>query len=128
MTYLDKIRSANFAEPLLKEAQAVISDWDLGTDQENLSAALGTCVLLAAEREDDREQQSDEQVESLLNKCAVRLMEARGSLNPRWGDVNRHVRGELNLGVGGGPDILRAVYGSGLEEDGFLTNRAGDGL
>ena len=128
VTYLDKIRSANFAEPLLKEAQAVISDWDLATDQENLSAALGTCVLLAAERDDDREQHSDEQVESLLNKCAVRLMEARGSLNPRWGDVNRHVRGELNLGVGGGPDILRAVYGSGLEEDGFLTNRAGDGL
>ena len=64
----------------------------------------------------------------MLSKCAVRLMEARGSLKPRWGDVNRHVRGELNLGVGGGPDILRAVYGSGLEEDGFLTNRAGDGL
>ena len=30
--------------------------------------------------------------------------------------------------MGGGPDILRAIYGNGLEEDGYLTNVAGDGL
>ena len=62
----------------------------------------------------------------MLHKCAVRLMEAREVLTP--GGELKHVRGELNLGVGGGPDILRAVYGLVLEEDGFLTNRAGDGL
>ena len=28
----------------------------------------------------------------------------------------------------GGPDTLRAIYGLGLEDDGYLTNVAGDGL
>ena len=32
------------------------------------------------------------------------------------------MRGEVNVPVGGGPDILRAIYGRGLKEDGFLTN------
>jgi penicillin amidase/acyl-homoserine-lactone acylase len=49
-------------------------------------------------------------------------------MNPPWGEVNRHVRGELNLPVAGGPDILRAIYGRGIKEDGYLTNVAGDGL
>jgi len=34
----------------------------------------------------------------------------------------------MNIPVGGGPDTLRAIYGLGMEEDGFLTNVAGDGL
>ena len=44
------------------------------------------------------------------------------------GEVNRHVRGDVNVPVGGGPDILRAIYGRDLNDDGFLTNVAGDGL
>ena len=38
------------------------------------------------------------------------------------------VRGEVNVAVGGGPDTLRAIYGRGLEDDGYHTNVAGDGL
>ena len=30
--------------------------------------------------------------------------------------------------VGGGPDILRAIYGRDIDDDGYLTNVAGDGL
>jgi len=51
-----------------------------------------------------------------------------GRIDPLWGEVNRHLRGDLNVPVGGGPDTLRAIYGLGMEEDGFLTNVAGDGL
>jgi len=63
-----------------------------------------------------------------LIRCADLLMAKTGRLDPLWGDVSRHVRGDLNLPVGGGPDTLRAIYGLGMEEDGFLTNVAGDGL
>ena len=63
-----------------------------------------------------------------LTRCADLLMATTGRLDPLWGDVSRHVRGDLNLPVGGGPDTLRAIYGVALEEDDFLTNVAGDGL
>ena len=42
-----------------------------------------------------------------------------------WGKVNRLVRGNVNLGVGGGPDISRAVYGIPTKE-GYLKGYAGD--
>ena len=51
-----------------------------------------------------------------------------GRLDPDWGSVNRHIRGDINVPLGGGPDTLRAIYGIGLEEEGYLTNIAGDGL
>jgi penicillin amidase/acyl-homoserine-lactone acylase len=55
-------------------------------------------------------------------------MDKVGRIDPLWGDLNRHIRGDINIPIGGGPDTLRAIYGMGLEDDGFLTNVAGDGL
>lgn len=63
-----------------------------------------------------------------MGRCSALLKAKFGRLDPPWGEVNRHVRGDVNVPVGGGPDILRAIYGRGLEEDGYLTNVAGDGL
>jgi penicillin amidase/acyl-homoserine-lactone acylase len=34
----------------------------------------------------------------------------------------------VNVAVGGGPDTLRAIYGTGYEDNGYLKNIAGDGL
>lgn len=128
VAYLQKIAEQEFANAQLAEAQTVLGSWDLGTDVDNTSAALGTCILLAAERADNREQHDAADVSELLGTCADRLVKATGRLDPPWGEVNRHVRGDVNLPVGGGPDILRAIYGRGLDEDGYLTNVAGDGL
>ena len=125
---MEKIKAQQFANSLQQQAQQVIAQWDLGTDVTNTSAALGTCVLLAAERQKDRDTHDAEQVAKLLGECAETLLAAQGRLDPLWGEVNRHVRGEVNVPVGGGPDILRAIYGRGLKEEGFLTNVAGDGL
>ena len=126
--YLQQIAATEFAEPELMAAQALLASWDLGTDLNNNAAALGTCVLLAAERDDKRAAHSEQQIAELLSGCVAKLMAAKGRIDPPWGEVNRHVRGELNLPVAGGPDILRAIYGRGLEENGYLTNVAGDGL
>ena len=128
MSYLQKIADQDFTDPVLEQAQQIIADWDLATDVANTSAALGTCVLLAAESDDDRDQHDDKAVQDLLGTCVQSLQQAVGRLDPPWGEVNRHVRGEINVPIGGGPDILRAVYGDGLDENGYLTNVAGDGL
>ena len=34
----------------------------------------------------------------------------------------------MNEALNGGPDVLRAIYGRGLEDDGYLTASGGDGL
>jgi acyl-homoserine lactone acylase PvdQ len=53
------------------------------------------------------------------------LMEHHGRVDPPWSDVNRLVRGDLELPIDGGPDLLRAVYGE-RRDDGTLEGVAGD--
>ena len=110
-----------------QDAQTLIANWDLSTDIENRGAALSACVLggewLSEQRGSDAPKALDE-----LVRCTNLLMSTSGRIDPLWGDVNRHVRGDLNIPVAGGPDTLRAIYGMGMEKDGYLTNVAGDGL
>ena len=110
-----------------QDAQTLITNWDLSTDIENRGAALSACVLggewLSEQRGSDAPKALDE-----LVRCTDLLMSTSGRIDPLWGDVNRHVRGDLNIPVAGGPDTLRAIYGMGMEKNGYLTNVAGDGL
>ena len=110
-----------------QDAQTLIANWDLSTDIENRGAALSACVLggewLSEQRGSDAPKALDE-----LVRCTNLLLSTSGRIDPLWGDVNRHVRGDLNIPVAGGPDTLRAIYGMGMEKDGYLTNVAGDGL
>ena len=46
-------------------------------------------------------------------------------IDPRWGSVNRIVRGKVDLAIDGGPDTYRAVYGE-TQKDGRLKAMAGD--
>ncbi len=113
--------------PQLDAAQTILRNWDLSTDIENRGAALGVCLVSS---EWSAEQRGDPapSVGPQFETCVALLQEKFGQADPKWGSVNRHIRGGVNLPVAGGPDILRAIYGNGLEEDGYLTNVAGDGL
>ena len=48
-----------------------------------------------------------------------------GRVDISWGDVNRLMRGDVDLPIGGGPDILHATYGA-LQDDGRLKITDGD--
>ena len=110
-----------------RDAQTAIRDWDLATDIDNRGAAMSTCVIGAEWLAEQKGEPTPDVAEAFYH-CADKLMAATGRIDPLWGDVNRHVRGDLNLPVAGGPDTLRAIYALGLEEDGYQTNIAGDGL
>ena len=90
------------------EAQALLGQWDLSTDRGNRRAALGAC-LVAAEWLTEQRGLPAPDVWQELQRCTDVLLEAAGRIDPPWGKINRHVRGELNLPVGGGPDTLRAI-------------------
>jgi acyl-homoserine-lactone acylase len=110
-----------------QDAQTLITNWDLSTDIENRGAALSACVLGAEWLSEQRGSDAPKALDELV-RCTDLLMSTSGRIDPLWGDVNRHVRGDLNIPVAGGPDTLRAIYGMGMEKDGYLTNVAGDGL
>jgi acyl-homoserine-lactone acylase len=115
-------------EPLLIEAQDVLRDWDFSTDIANRSSALGvlTAIKCIVNRHDTRPFTCDPV--DALRTSAEDLMAHHGRLDPAWGDVNRHVRGDVDLPIDGGPDILRAIYCGceELDEDGRFVGVAGD--
>ncbi len=53
------------------------------------------------------------------------LREHYGRIHVPWGEVNRLRRGAVDLPLGGGPDVLHAIYGN-FDEDGRLRGNAGD--
>jgi penicillin amidase/acyl-homoserine-lactone acylase len=56
---------------------------------------------------------------------AHKLKQAHGRIDVPWQQVNRLVRGTVDLGLGGGPDILHAIYGGDIV-NGRVAGRAGD--
>ena len=112
----------------MTEAQSVLRRWDLSTDTGNREAALG---VLVAVRCIGNLHTNDpwlmDPVEA-LREAAAELMAHHARLDPEWGEVSRLVRGDVDLAVGGGPDILRAIYSSShdLDEQGRLIAAAGD--
>jgi penicillin amidase/acyl-homoserine-lactone acylase len=59
-------------------------------------------------------------------ELAHRLQKAHGRIDVPWGELNRLIRGEVDLALGGGPDILRAVTGEFRE--GRVRGDTGDSL
>lgn len=119
-------------DPLTQQALEVLRAWDLQTNPENTSAALAV-LTVGPDSDGDASGGGVEAMMRLLRNNAQALRDAHGRIDVPWGDVNRLYRGDLNLPVGGGPDILHAVYGfritngevEGLE-DGEIYGRAGD--
>ncbi len=114
--------------PLLIEAQRVLRGWDFSADIANRSAALGVLVAIKCiENRHDLRPWTCDPAEA-LGQSARDLMDHYGRLDPEWGTVNRHVRGEFDTPVDGGPDILRAIYCGchALNDDGRFEGVAGD--
>jgi len=111
-------------DPLTLEALAVVEGWDLRADAGNTRAALALLTL----RPDDGNDPSPVPTETLQNRlreAAAELKSRFGRLDPPWQDVNRLRRGSVDLGLGGAPDVLRAVYAR-KAGDGRLVGVAGD--
>jgi penicillin amidase/acyl-homoserine-lactone acylase len=128
------INTAGFATPDLAIGADVLRQWDLRTDPDNKGAALAVLTLYFVSKADPDfsasqltgvEPVGQQVVMDSFAKAVDVLKNNFGRLDPAWGEVNRLQRGTVDLGLGGGPDILHAVYGE-LQENGRLKGTAGD--
>jgi acyl-homoserine-lactone acylase len=124
--YLKNILETEYEDEELKDAQKILNAWDLKTDYNNRSAALGVCIL----QEEWRAFMNG--IDALDSKkmfedCIDQIKDSFDRVDPLWSEVNFLMRGDLVLPIQGGPDTLRAVYGR-PQDDGTLKAVAGDGL
>jgi acyl-homoserine-lactone acylase len=126
--YLDGLYEIEYPkDSVYARAQQTLKSWNLGTNIDNKLAALGVCTI-SEEWIAEQARRDPPFVKSEFEKCVDLMMEKFERIDVPWGEVNRLVRGERQLAIDGGPDVLRAIYGRGLEEDGYLTALGGDGL
>jgi penicillin amidase/acyl-homoserine-lactone acylase len=107
-------------------AQELLAAWDLRTNADNRQAALAVLTIAPiVQALDDGETAPD--LRAALTRTIASLKTHFGRIDPKWGEVNRLRRGGLDVALDGGPDLLRAVYGT-QQADGTLTGAAGDTL
>ena len=124
--YISKIFEIDFETDELNYAKNVLRDWDLSTNFENTSAALGVCVL-SNEWISEQGQRIPQDPEISFRDCVTELNETYGKVDPKWSERNFIVRGQKKISVQGGPDVLRAIYGRN-DNEGDLKAAGGDGL
>jgi acyl-homoserine-lactone acylase len=117
--------AATPADPLTREAWEVLKAWDRRADAANPRAALALLTLQPSDS--NAEPSSDEALLARLQETAQWLKDHHGRLEVPWQEVLRLRRGAADLGLGGGPDLLRAVYPE-RTKDGRLRGIVGDSL
>jgi acyl-homoserine-lactone acylase len=113
------------ADPLLQEALDILKKWDLRTNPENTGAALAVMSFRIFLKQDVEDVSDEEIIESFTNAARL-LKEEHGRIDVPWKQVHRLIRGTVDLGLGGGPDVLHAVEKHDLLEGGRLKGNQGD--
>jgi len=111
-------------DPVVQEAVEVLRKWDLRTNPENPNTAIGVLTIQPVLMAEFFGREPPDLWKTFVD-IAHNLKKAHGRIDVPWSDVNRLRRGKLDIGLGGGPDILHAVYGGKLK-NGTVTGRAGD--
>jgi acyl-homoserine-lactone acylase len=130
----EMISNLQMPTPETARGQEIIRNWDLGTEPDNTGAALMIVTLTNLNNDYKGAIDASMLFEGNVNKAMLMdsfikavdmMMEHFGRLDVKWGDVNRLIRGDVDLPIGGGPDILHATYGE-IQEDGRIKLNAGD--
>jgi penicillin amidase/acyl-homoserine-lactone acylase len=119
-----QVLQATPRDSLLHAAHAMLRSWNLQTDPENPHAALAVLAFRDFVKPHVHAVPTDTLL-AHLHEAARTLLGNHGRLDVPWQQVNRLRRGEVDLGLGGGPDVLHAVYGT-PDGKGHLLGYTGD--
>jgi penicillin amidase/acyl-homoserine-lactone acylase len=130
------IRQADLAgeAPGVIEAQHILADWDLRMSPFSSGATLAAFTAYFLSEDGYRmgilgspsdEPPGEQAVLNAFTRAVEYLVGTHGGVDVPWGQVNRLVRGPVDVGLGGGVDVLHAINGR-LGEDGRFVGRSGD--
>jgi penicillin amidase/acyl-homoserine-lactone acylase len=112
-------------EPDMAKAAEHLRGWNMEMAADNRHAALGGLTAMKAVMEKFTHVKAPEPTDAF--RFAVNYLTTHyGRIDPEWGEVNRLVRGNINLPIDGAPDVLRAIYPAEIRDDGKLHANAGD--
>ncbi len=118
----------------LLAGQEILREWDLQMSPDSHGATLAafTVYFLAQEGVSTGSlgppiftPAADEQIRSAFVSAVRYIVENQGSVATPWAQVNRIIRGDVDLGLGGGRDVLHAINGD-LQDDGRIKGTKGD--
>lgn len=116
----------------IKDAIEVLQKWNRSTAVENKQAALFIITvghLVKAQRKAHRFKRGNKITEQdavvAITKAKAEMLKKYGSMEVPLGNIQRHIRGDVSLPIGGGPDVLRAMY-SKRQKDGIYKGFAGE--
>ena len=124
--YLQTILTHEFNNKALIESQQVLQNWNLSTSFNNKEATLGVCIISPEWLSEQTNTDPPDPI-SVFNDCTLNITNFYGRIDPLWSERNFLIRGNKKLPVQGGPDTLRAIYGT-EQADGSLKASGGDGL
>ncbi|QIZ85331.1 acylase [Bermanella marisrubri] len=127
LKYWLKAVDTSVLSPQEKQAWKDLHEWDYSTDKHNELAALAVMTLDPVQKARGSDVDLNETTKA-FQSAVKQLTQYYGRHKVKWGGVMRLQQGDVNLPIDGGPDILRAVYGKGMNEQGQMINRAGDGF
>lgn len=118
--------------PDLSETITLLNAWDHRCD----TSSMGASIFILAVRDlfrkiakEDRRKAgnrvSQQELLASLRHAQSHLMETFGTVKVPLGQLQRHRRGEVDLPLPGGPNVLAAMY-SDKAEDGRVVGQAGD--
>ena len=108
----------------LKPAIDLLRNWDLSGEQENKEAALGFLTFRHIGFNSEEYTYDYDKIVKKLEDGVKFLIENYGKIDVPLGTVQRLKHGSANLPLGGGPDMLRAIYTR--NNDNIMKGVAGD--
>ncbi len=123
---IDEILAMDWnTDPALEEAAQHLKAWNMDMAAENRHAALGGLSVLKIITA-DLTHSTAPTAEAAFRWAVNYLTENYGRIDPKWGELNRLVRGDVNMALDGGADTLRAIYPQDIGTDGKLIAGGGD--
>jgi penicillin amidase/acyl-homoserine-lactone acylase len=119
-----------------RDGLRLLETWDLAATPDSQAAGLMLLTMYiwdedgspfgASEIAGNRFNENDQdKLLASYRRAIAMLLENYDTIYVPWGEINRLQRGDVDLAIGGGPDLLHAIYGD-LNEDGQIVGTAGD--